>query len=107
MPIDTSLRSRMAASLPACQRRGGGAGCTRPSANAPCCARCGSATSRASCSTRRRPILGAALDAGLDPTALARWMVGKDTIATVQEDKARARAPHPAALVLDDRLAGW
>ena len=46
-------------------------------------------------------------DAGLDPDELERWCVGEDVTAAVEEDKALARAPMPAARVLDHKLANW
>ena len=52
-------------------------------------------------------IAGAALDAGLDPDGLERGCAGEDVTAAVEEDKALARAPMPAARVLDHKLANW
>lgn len=52
-------------------------------------------------------IMLAAQDVGLDPDALAGWMEELDTKAAVEADATAARHPAPAALVLDDRLAGW
>jgi hypothetical protein len=52
-------------------------------------------------------IAGAALDGGLDAEALTAWASGDDVTAAVEEDKALARAPMPAARVLDHKLANW
>jgi predicted DsbA family dithiol-disulfide isomerase len=106
MPIDTSLRSRMAASLPACRA------VLAARLHAPESVR---AVLR---SLRIRnfagellddpaTIAGAALDGGLDPEALSGWAAGDDVTAAIEEDKALARAPMPAARVLDHKLANW
>jgi len=50
---------------------------------------------------------GAAADAGLDPGELRGWMAGKDVAAALEQDKAAARRPMPAARVLDHKLANW
>lgn len=49
----------------------------------------------------------AAERAGLDPDELQRWMATDEVEQAVREDMARAREPMPAARVLDDRLANW
>ncbi len=106
MPIDTSERPRMHATLPACRAvvaarlhaperawallralriRGFGGGLLDDPAT----------------------LAGAATDAGLDPDELERWRAGEDVTAAVEEDKALARAPMPAARVLDHKLANW
>jgi predicted DsbA family dithiol-disulfide isomerase len=106
MPIDTSLRPRMAASLPACRA------VLAARLHAPESVR---AVLR---SLRIRnfagellddpaTIAGAALDGGLDPEALSGWAAGDDVTAAIEEDKALARAPMPAARVLDHKLANW
>ena len=106
MPIDTSLRPRMAASLPACRA------VLAARLHAPESVR---AVLR---SLRIRnfagellddpaTIAGAALDGGLDPEALSGWAAGDDVTAALEEDKALARAPTLAARVLDHKLANW
>jgi predicted DsbA family dithiol-disulfide isomerase len=106
MPIDTSLRPRMAASLPACRA------VLAARLHAPESVR---AVLR---SLRIRnfagellddpaTIAGAARDGGLDPEALSGWAAGDDVTAAIEEDKALARAPMPAARVLDHKLANW
>ena len=52
-------------------------------------------------------IAGAALDGGLDAEALTDWASGDDVTAAIEEDKTLARAPMPAARVLDHKLANW
>ena len=106
MPIDTSERPRMAASRRACEA------VVAARLHAPGQAR---AVLR---SLRVRnfagelldapgTIAGAARDAGLDPAQLTTWMAGHDVRAAIEEDKALARAPIPAARVLDHKLANW
>ena len=53
----------------------------------------------------RATIDGAASDAGLDPAALQRWVTEPDVEAALQADLDEARAPAPAALALDHKLA--
>ena len=106
MPIDTSLRDRMAATAPACRA------VVAARLNAPDAA---SALLRAlrvrgfsgehldERSTRE----GAARDVGLDPAALEAWMATAEVERALDEDRAAARNPTPAALAQDDRLASW
>lgn len=49
----------------------------------------------------------AAATAGLDVAELRSWVATPEVEAALEEDKALARAPSPAAHVLDARLAGW
>jgi predicted DsbA family dithiol-disulfide isomerase len=106
MPIDTSERPRMAASVPAC-RAFVGARLHAPESAL--------ALLRA---LRVRHFAGGLLDdpellrdagadAGIDPDELERWSAGEDAEAALREDMAVAREPLPAARVLDDRLANW
>jgi predicted DsbA family dithiol-disulfide isomerase len=105
MPIDTSQRPRMAASMPACRavvaarmrsdrgwfllralrvRHFSGQLLDEPST-----------------------IEAAARDAGLDPDELAGWMQDEAIEEQLREDMALAREPLPAARVLDEKLANW
>jgi predicted DsbA family dithiol-disulfide isomerase len=106
MPMDTSLRERMAATAPAC-RAVVAARLHAPAAEA--------ALLRA---FRVRHFAGqpldevatiedAAADAGLDAGELRGWMDGADVERALEEDRAKARDPMQAARVLDDRLADW
>ena len=52
-------------------------------------------------------IVMAANRAGIDPDELQRWMATDEVEQVLREDMARAREPMPAARVLDDRLANW
>jgi predicted DsbA family dithiol-disulfide isomerase len=107
MPIDTSLRERMSASIPACRA------VVAARLNAP--AEQTFALLRA---LRVRSFSGELLDApetidaaataaGIDPAALRGWMADGATQAALDEDLAAARQPTPAALVQDERLADW
>jgi predicted DsbA family dithiol-disulfide isomerase len=106
MPIDTHVRERMAATVPACRAV---------------------VAARLHAPERMRPLLralrvrhfagelldapatidGAATDAGIDSAALAQWVQDGDVQAALDEDMAAARQPAPAARVLDARLADW
>ena len=106
MPIDTGVRPRMAATLPACRA------VVAARRNAP-------GRERALLRGLRvrhfrgelldvpETIDAAAADAGIDPGELARWTADPATEAALAEDMAAARRPMPAALVLDARLANW
>jgi hypothetical protein len=105
MPIDTSERPRMAATLPACR--------------AVVAARVHSARGWFLLRALRvrhfsgqlldepATIEGAARDAGLDPDELASWTEDEAVHHQLREDMALAREPLPAARVLDERLANW
>ena len=106
MPIDTSLRPRVAATVPACRA------VVAAKLHAP---------DRARRLLRRlrvghfsgqllddpQTIADAARDAGMDPGELERWTAGEDVEAALREDMTAARDPIPAARVLDDKLANW
>lgn len=51
-------------------------------------------------------IAGAAVDAGLDPAMLQRWVAEPEVAAALEDDAAAARAPSPAARALDHKLGG-
>jgi predicted DsbA family dithiol-disulfide isomerase len=106
MPIDTSPRPRMAASLPACRA------VVAARLHAPESMRAVLRSLRVrnfagELLDEQTTIAGAALDGGLDAEALAGWAAGDDVTAAIEEDKALARAPMPAARVLDHKLANW
>ncbi len=106
MPIDTSVRPRMAATLPACR--------------AVVAARL-RAPDREQALLRRLRVrhfsgelldvpdttAGAATDAGIDPGALEAWMIEEEVEVALREDMEASREPLPAARVLDDKLANW
>lgn len=106
MPIDTSVRPRMAATAPAC-RAVVAARIHAPQAE--------DALLRA---FRVRYFAGqlldepdmlddAAADAGLTAGALRDWMRDAEVEAALVDDRAAARKPIPAARVLDEKLANW
>jgi predicted DsbA family dithiol-disulfide isomerase len=106
MPIDTSVRPRMAATVPACRA------VVAAKLHAP---------DRARRLLRRlrvrhfsgelldepQTIADAATDAGIDPGELERWTAGDDVEAALRDDMTAARDPIQAAHVLDDKLANW
>lgn len=106
MPIDTRVRERLSASVPACRA------VVAARLNAPEQMR---ALLRA---LRVRTFAGellddpatidaAARDAGLDPDELGRWIDDEATQAALDEDMAAARQPSDAARVLDHKLGAW
>lgn len=106
MPIDTSQRPRMTASLPACRA------IVATRMHAP---------ERIRHLIRRLRVLHfagwlldepatiaqAATEAGLDAAELERWMAEPEVEVELRADMAAARKPMPAARVLDERLANW
>ena len=105
MPIDTSVRARTAATMPACRA------VVAARVHAPQSER---AVLRA---VRVLHFSGellddpqtldrAARDAGLDPAELDRWSAGSDTEEALVEDLRLARDPSPGALALVHKLAG-
>jgi predicted DsbA family dithiol-disulfide isomerase len=106
MPIDTAVRPRMAATMPACRA----VVATRlqaPDRMRPLLRRLRVRTFSGELLDDPATIDGAARDAGIDPAALARWTEDPATAEALAEDMAMARRPLPAALVLDARLANW
>jgi predicted DsbA family dithiol-disulfide isomerase len=107
MPIDTRVRERMAASVPACRaivaaRRNGTYDQTRALLR-----RLRVRTMSGELLDAPETIDGAARDAGIDPEDLHRWVEDPATQAALDEDMAAARQPMPAARVLDAKLANW
>jgi predicted DsbA family dithiol-disulfide isomerase len=106
MPIDTSVRPRMAATVPACRA------VVAAKLHAP------DRTRRLLRRLRVRHFAGqllddpqtiaeAARDAGIDPAELSRWSEGDDVEEALREDMTAARHPIQAARVLDEKLANW
>jgi predicted DsbA family dithiol-disulfide isomerase len=106
MPIDTSVRPRMAATVPACRA------VVAAKLHAP------DRTRRLLRRLRVRHFSGqllddpqtiadAATDAGIEPAELERWAASDDVEAALREDMTAARHPIQAARVLDDKLANW
>jgi predicted DsbA family dithiol-disulfide isomerase len=105
MPIDTTERARMAASLPAC-RAVVAARLHAPEAMRPLLRALRVRTMSGALLDAPETLDGAAADAGLDAAALRGWAEGEDVTAAIAEDKALARDPMPAARVLDHKLGG-
>jgi len=106
MPIDTSVRPRMAATVPACR--------------AIVAARLHAPESMRRLLRRLRvrhfsgelldapeTIAGAAADAGIDAAELETWSATDEVEAALRDDMVAARHPIAAARVLDAKLANW
>jgi predicted DsbA family dithiol-disulfide isomerase len=106
MPIDTAVRTRMSATVPAC-RAVVAARRESPDRMRPLLRRLRVRCFRGELLDEEETIHGAARDAGIDPDDLERWIDDPATEEALHEDMAAARAPMPAALVLDERLANW
>ncbi|WP_217914528.1 DsbA family oxidoreductase [Miltoncostaea marina] len=106
MPIDTSVRPRMEATIPACRAVVAARLHDRPRMR-PLLRRLRIRHFRGELLDEQATIDGAARDAGIDPADLARWTADPATGSALAEDMAAAREPLPAALVLDERLANW
>jgi predicted DsbA family dithiol-disulfide isomerase len=106
MPIDTRVRPRMSATLPAC-RAVVAARLRAPAHVRRLLRRLRVRTFSGELLDDPATIAGAASDAGLDPVELARW-AGEDAVEeALAEDMRLARRPMPAARVLDHKLANW
>jgi hypothetical protein len=106
MPIDTSERPRMHATLPACRA----VVATRlhaPEKAWPLLRALRVRGFAGGLLDDPETIAGAAADAGLDAAELERWGAEAEVAAAVEEDKTLARAPMTAARVLDHKLANW
>jgi predicted DsbA family dithiol-disulfide isomerase len=106
MPIDTSERPRMAATIPAC-RAIVAARLHAPDRMRRLLRRLRVRNFAGELLDEPETIASAARDAGIDPSDLERWMAGDDVEAALREDMAAAREPQPAAHVLDHKLANW
>ena len=106
MPMDTSLRPRMAATAPACRA------VVAVRVHAP---HAEDALLRAfrvrnfagQLLDEPTTLAGAAADTGLDADELGAWMRDPAVEAALEEDRAAAREPMDAARVLDSKLANW
>jgi predicted DsbA family dithiol-disulfide isomerase len=106
MPIDTSPRSRMAATAPACRA------VVATRLHAPESEQAILRAFRVRCMAgelldESSTVRHAAADAGLDPDDVERWSNEEAVETAMREDMAAAREPSSAARVLDDRLADW
>src|SRR3954468_257892 len=106
MPIDTSVRPRMSATLPAC-RAVVAARLHDPEHETPLLRALRLRNFAGELLDEPATIEGAARDAGIDPADLETWVASEDTEQALRADMAAAREPAPAARVLDAKLANW
>ena len=106
MPIDTSLRPRMAATAPAC-RAVVAARMHAPQAEGALLRAFRVRHFAGELLDEPSTLAGAAADAGLDGDELQGWMQDDEVEAALDEDRAAAREPMDAARVLDEKLANW
>lgn len=106
MPIDTAVRERMFATLPAC-RAVVAVRVHQPESAGAMLRRLRVRHFAGDLLDARATIDGAAREAGIDPDALARWVAEDEVEQALQADLAEARDPRPEALALDHKLAGW
>jgi predicted DsbA family dithiol-disulfide isomerase len=106
MPIDTRVRERMTASVPAC-RAVVAARLHAPEQLRALLRRLRVRNFSGELLDAPETIDGAATDAGIDPVQLRGWMETADVQSALDEDMAAAREPSTAARVLDAKLANW
>jgi predicted DsbA family dithiol-disulfide isomerase len=104
MPMDTSLRPRMSATLPACRavvavRR------HEPDRERAILRALRVLHFSGSLLDEPGTLAAAAQRAGIEPNQLQRWMAEPETESLLREDMAAARRPAPAALALSHKLA--
>jgi predicted DsbA family dithiol-disulfide isomerase len=106
MPIDTSVRPRMAATMPAC-RAVVAARLHAPERMRALLRRLRVRHFAGELLDEPATIAAAARDAGIDPADLERWTAGDDVEAALRDDMVASRHPIDAARVLDEKLANW
>ncbi len=106
MPMDTSLRPRVSATVPAC-RAVVAARLNAPDQEAALLRRLRVRTFSGELLDAPETIAAAATDAGIDPVELAVWSESTAVAQALAQDMDIARHPRPAALALDRKLAGW
>jgi predicted DsbA family dithiol-disulfide isomerase len=106
MPIDTAVRPRMAATIPAC-RAVVAARLHAPDRMRRLLRRLRVRHFAGELLDDPATIAHAALDADIDPADLERWTAGADVEAALRDDMAASRHPIDAARVLDEKLANW
>ena len=106
MPIDTSERERLSATLPAC-RAVVAARLNSPGHEQTLMRAIQVRGFAGELIDEPATIAAAAADAEIDAHDLEQWSAQAETLAALATDMHRARHPLPAALVLDARLADW
>jgi predicted DsbA family dithiol-disulfide isomerase len=106
MPIDTSVRPRMAATVPAC-RAVVAARLNAPDKMRRLLRRLRVRHFSGELLDAPETIASAATDAGIDPAELETWTATGEVEAALREDMVAARDPIEAARVLDAKLANW
>jgi predicted DsbA family dithiol-disulfide isomerase len=106
MPIDSSERSRTAATIPAC-RAVVAARLHAPEAMRALLRALRVRNFAGELLDEPDTLDGAARDAGIEPSDLRAWMEGDEVARELDDDMARAREPLPAARALDHKLANW
>ena len=106
MPIDTSVRPRMYATAPAC-RAVVAARLHVPAAEDPLLRAFRVRNFAGELLDDPATLDGAAAEAGLDAAQLRAWMREVEVEVALEQDRAAAREPIPAARVLDAKLANW
>jgi predicted DsbA family dithiol-disulfide isomerase len=106
MPIDTSVRPRMAATVPAC-RAIVAARLNAPDKMRRLLRRLRVRHFSGELLDAAETIAGAAADAGIDVGDLDTWSASDEVEAALREDMVAARHPIEAARVLDAKLANW
>ena len=106
MPIDTRLRPRVPATLPAC-RAIVAARVHAPARAQPLLRALQIRNFSGELLDEPATIEGAARDVGIDPEELFGWERDPAVLEQLEEDMRLARQPLPAARVLDHKLANW
>jgi predicted DsbA family dithiol-disulfide isomerase len=106
MPMDTSVRPRMAATVPAC-RAVVAARLHAPHAERPLLRRLRIRHFSGELLDEPETLHAAARDVGIDPADLDAWTGEPEVEAALREDMAASRHPSSAARVLDAKLANW
>ena len=106
MPFDTRVRPRMAATMPAC-RAVVAARLHAPGKERLLLRRLRLRFFSGGLLDDPELIDAAARDAGIDPDDLRSWSDDPEVAKALRDDVAVARAPIPAARVLDHKLANW
>jgi predicted DsbA family dithiol-disulfide isomerase len=106
MPMDTAVRPRMSATVPACRA----VVATRlhdPARERALLRRLRVRNFAGELLDEPETLRGAAADTGIDPSELERWIAEPATEQALEEDLDLARHPTPEALALRHKLATW